>query len=654
MKELEYPFVPEELIKQKKRLKRKLLENAGTALIEKRIAILGGQTTQDIKLMLELFLLNYGIRPTFYESEYNQYYEDGMFPNPELEAFRPDLIYVCTCIRNIAVFPTLSDTREQVQEKKESLAGRFRSLWDHLADTYHCPIIQNNFEFPFFRLLGNKDASDYHGRVNFVTALNCAFYEYAQTHENFHICDVNYISASYGLDRWAAPYFWHMYKYAVAVPAIPYLSFNVANIIKSIYGKNKKAFNLDLDNTLWGGIVGDDGAENLEIGQETSLAQTFSEFQSYLKLHTQLGILLTVNSKNDEANALAGLARPDSVLHKDDFVSIRANWEPKSINLSETAAALNLLPESFVFVDDNPAERAIIEAQVPGAAVPVMDSVEKYIQAIDKSGFFEVTSLSQDDLKRTEMYRENAQRSQLQASFTDYGDYLRSLEMKAEIQGFIPMYMSRIAQLSNKSNQFNLTTRRYSQADIEALAQDPEHVTLYGKLCDKFGDNGIVSVVVGRINGNARDELHMELWLMSCRVLKRNMEFAMMDALVDRARALGIKKLVGYYYPTAKNAMVKEFYALQGFSKVSEDEAGNTVWEFPIRDDYEKKQNVIEVNTQGGHTNGSANHRDGSQAAQTDLPYGVLRRNGAPCLQLFRGGDPVRPVPQGRYEPRPP
>ena len=413
MKELEYPFVPEELIKQKKSLKRKLLENAGTALIEKRIAILGGQTTQDIKLMLELFLLNYGIRPTFYESEYNQYYEDGMFPNPELEAFRPDLIYVCTCIRNIAVFPTLSDTREQVEEKKETLVGRFRGLWDHLADTYHCPIIQNNFEFPFFRLLGNKDASDYHGRVNFVTALNCAFYEYAQTHENFHICDVNYISASYGLDRWAAPYYWHMYKYAVAVPAIPYLSFNVANIIKSIYGKNKKAFNLDLDNTLWGGIVGDDGAENLEIGQETSLAQTYSEFQSYLKLHTQLGILLTVNSKNDEANALAGLARPDSMLHKDDFVSIRANWEPKSINLSETAAALNLLPESFVFVDDNPAERAIIEAQVPGAAVPVMDSVEKYIQAIDKSGFFEVTSLSQDDLKRTEMYRENAQRSQL-------------------------------------------------------------------------------------------------------------------------------------------------------------------------------------------------------------------------------------------------
>lgn len=242
MKELEYPFVPEELIKQKKSLKRKLLENAGTALIEKRIAILGGQTTQDIKLMLELFLLNYGIRPTFYESEYNQYYEDGMFPNPELEAFRPDLIYVCTCIRNIAVFPTLSDTREQVEEKKETLVGRFRGLWDHLADTYHCPIIQNNFEFPFFRLLGNKDASDYHGRVNFVTALNCAFYEYAQIHENFHICDVNYISASYGLDRWAAPYYWHMYKYAVAVPAIPYLSFNVANIIKSIYGKNKKAF----------------------------------------------------------------------------------------------------------------------------------------------------------------------------------------------------------------------------------------------------------------------------------------------------------------------------------------------------------------------------------------------------------------------------
>ena len=596
MKELEYPFDAEGILKKKKAIKKQLLASNETSYIEKRIAILGGETTQNIKLVLELFLLNYGIKPIFYESEYNQYYEDGMFPNPVLEDFSPDLIYVCTCIRNIIEFPAVSDSKERVDSKRQNIIDKFYGLWETLTSRYHCPIIQNNFEYPFFRLMGNKDASDYHGRVNFVTMLNCAFYDYAQNHDNFYICDVNYISASYGLDKWSEPYYWHMYKYAVAVPAIPYLSFNVANIIKSIYGKNKKAFNLDLDNTLWGGIVGDDGADNIEIWQETSLAQTYSEFQEYIKLHKQIGVLLTVNSKNDESNAISGFERPDSVLKKDDFVSFKANWNPKSMNLAETATEMSLLPESFVFVDDNPAERAIIEREIQGAAIPEIDGVEHYIQIIDKAGFFEVTNFSVDDMKRNDMYLENAKRQQLQSSFTNYEDYLKSLEMKGEIQSFIPMYMSRIAQLTNKSNQFNLTTKRYSQSDIEEVAKDPKHITLYGKLCDKFGDNGVVSIVIGRIDENKKNELHMELWLMSCRVLKRDMEFAMMDELVNKARGAGIKKIIGYYYPTAKNAMVKDFYGMQGFTKVSEDSEGNTVWEFEITDSYENKQHVIEVN----------------------------------------------------------
>lgn len=368
MRELEYPFDADTVRNKRKRLKKQLLNDSTKHYIEKRIAILGGETTQDIKSILELFLLNYGIKPSFWESEYNQWYEDGVFQNSALENFAPDLIYVCTCIRNITVFPCISDTKESVDNKKAAVMERFTSVWQNLSKTYCCPIIQNNFEYPFFRVMGNKDSSDIHGRVNFVTMLNCAFYEYAQSHDNFYICDVNYISASYGLEKWAEPFYWHMYKYAVAVPAIPYLSFNVANIIKSIYGKNKKAFNLDLDNTLWGGIVGDDGPENIEIGQETSLAQTYSEFQEYIKLHKQLGILLTINSKNDEKNALAGLDRPDSVLNKSDFVNIKANWEPKSINLMGIAKEMALLPESFVFVDDNPAERAIIESDIGGGS----------------------------------------------------------------------------------------------------------------------------------------------------------------------------------------------------------------------------------------------------------------------------------------------
>ena len=222
-----------------------------------------------------------------------------------------------------------------------------------------------------------------------------------------------------------------------------------------------------------------------------------------------------------------------------------------------------------------------------------MDGPENYIRILDRSGFFEVTQFSRDDLSRNTMYQENAKRHQMELSFENYEDYLVSLEMKGEIAPFIPMYMSRIAQLTNKSNQFNLTTRRYSQAEIEEVAQDPNYLTLYGKLADKFGDNGVVSVLIGRINGEKRDELHMELWLMSCRVLKRDMEYAMMDTLVERAREAGIRKIVGYYYPTAKNAMVKDFYARMGFSLIRKDEQGNTVWEFLIPENYEKKQHVI-------------------------------------------------------------
>lgn len=594
MKELNYPFDSQYIMRKRKSLKKQLLENNN--LMEKKIAILGGSTTHDIKDILELFLLNYGIKPVYYESEYAQYWQDAMFPNIELESLKPDIIFIHTSNRNISSWPDIADSKEKVDIILEQEFSRFSVMWDRLHEKYHCTIIQNNFEYPFFRLMGNKDASDIHGRVNFVTVLNTDFYDYAQTHDGFYICDVNYISASYGLEKWSDPYYWYMYKYAVSVPAIPYLSFNVANIIKSVYGRNKKAFNLDLDNTLWGGIVGDDGADNIEIGQETAIAQSYSEFQEYLRLHKQMGILLTVNSKNDEGNALSGFERPDSVLKKDDFVSFKANWEPKSLNLAETAAELTLLPESFVFVDDNPAERAIIEDQLLGVAIPQLDGVEHYIRQIDRCGYFEVTELSQDDLKRNEMYRENAERSKLQSEFSDYGEFLKSLEMKGEIQSFIPMYMSRIAQLTNKSNQFNLTTRRYSQSDIEKAAEDPDRITLYGKLLDKFGDNGVVSILIGRIDGEKRDELHMELWLMSCRVLKRSMEYAMMDELVEKARAANIRKLVGYYYPTAKNAMVKDFYALQGFTKISEDADGNTVWEFIINDSYEKKQNVIEVN----------------------------------------------------------
>lgn len=593
MKELEYPFDSEWILKKKKRIKSQLLANENKEYLEKRIAILGGSTTSEIKNMLELFLLNYGIKPAFYESEYNQYYEDGMFDNPELVDFHPDIIYIHTSSRNIADWPQVSDNEEIVRYKIESFCSRFESLWAHLEEKYHCPIIQNNFELPFYRLLGNQDACLPQGKVNYVSRLNLRFYEYADSHQNFFIHDINYEAAVYGLEKWSDPFYWHMYKYAMCVPAIPYTAYGVALIIKSVFGKNKKALALDLDNTLWGGVIGDDGAENIEIGQETSLGQTYSEFQKYIKEQKQIGVLLTVVSKNNDDTARTGFQRPDAVLSIDDFVSFKANWDPKDRNLMQIANELNLLPESFVFIDDNPAEREIVRQSIPGAAVPEISKVEQYLQTIDRAGYFEVTKLSADDFKRNEMYQANAKRTQAQTQFTDYVEYLKSLEMRGTIKPFESIYMSRIAQLSNKSNQFNLTTKRYTQAEIEAIADSGRYITLYGKLEDKFGDNGVVSVVIGEIKGS---ELHMDLWLMSCRVLKRDMEYAMMDELVSAAKRQGIHTIYGYYYPTAKNAMVRDFYSLQGFEKISEDADGNIRWKFEIPETYNNKNKVIKVN----------------------------------------------------------
>ncbi|MDD2970525.1 MAG: HAD-IIIC family phosphatase [Lachnospiraceae bacterium] len=607
LRELEYPFDNEYILKKSKSLKKALLKEQ-TKRIQKKIAVLGGSTTHDISKVLELFLLNYGIEPVFYESEYAQYWQDVMF-NEELQDFAPDIIYIHTSNRNIHEYPKVSDSPADVDGLLTQTYSHFETMWQRIEQVYHCPVIQNNMELPFYRLLGNRDASDIHGRIHFINQLNEKFYQYANAHQNFYINDIQYLSSCYGLDKWSDPLFWHMYKYALCLPAIPNLSYNVANIIKAIYGKNKKSLVLDLDNTLWGGIVGDDGVENLEIGQETSMGQVFSEFQQYVKDQKDIGVMLNISSKNEEENAIAGLEHPDAPLKPEDFILIKANWDPKSMNIQNIAKELNILPESLVFVDDNPAEREIVRQQVPGVSIPEIGSPEQYISVLDHSGFFEVTQLSEDDRKRNEMYKANVQRHQQEAGFADYSEYLRSLDMKGTIKAFEPMYMARIAQLTNKSNQFNLTTKRFSQSEIQEAAADAQKLTLYGKLEDKFGDNGVVSIVMGdeRQTGEMRavwgDEseektLHIELWLMSCRVLKRDMEFAMMDALVEECRKRGITKIKGYYYPTAKNAMVREFYGLQGFTKEKEDENGNTVWYYKIENSYEHKNKVIQVNSE--------------------------------------------------------
>lgn len=589
MKEFLYPFDSAYLMKNRKRIKRELLADKAVR-VKKKVAVLGGSTTNDIVSMLEIFLLSYGIECTFYQSEYNKYWEDSVFPSAALEEFKPDIIYIHTSLRNITEYKLdMSFTKTDIDVMLEREYERFRQMWESITLEYDCIIIQNNFEMPSYRILGNREAWDIHGLINYVTHLNMKFYEYASSHDNFFINDINYISACCGLDKWSEPSYWYMYKYSVNPCFIPDLAFNLSNIIKSVMGKNKKALAVDLDNTLWGGVIGDDDIDGIEIGHETASAESFLAFQQYIKEQKKIGILLGVCSKNDYENAIKGLNHPDAVLRPDDFINIKANWEPKDINISNMAQEMGILPESIVFADDNPAEREIVSSQL-GVSAPELSMPENYIRAIDKNGFFEVTSFSDDDLKRNEMYKANAERAMVIKKFKSYDEYLKSLEMEALIDSFKPLDLQRITQLTNKSNQFNLTTKRYTQAEIERISENKSYVTLCGRLSDKFGDNGIVSVVIGKIQNEA---LHIDLWLMSCRVLKRNMEYAMLDRLVYKAKQKGIKKLVGYYFKTKKNSMVKNLFDEFGFEKVKEENE-NTVWELCL-ENYKEKNKFIEI-----------------------------------------------------------
>ena len=591
MKELNFPFDSKDIIRRRLAIKKELLSD-GTARVKKKIAVLGGSTTNHVVSALELFLLNFGIEPIFYQSEYNKFYEDAVFGNAELDSFEPDVIYIHTTSRNITKLPVGPAVKaEQVEKDLNEQFAYFKQVWESLMQRFSCPVIQNNFELPLFRRTGSYDGWSVTGHAAFIDRLNVMMSDYARSVHGLYIHDINYLSAVCGLSSWHDAEAWYLYKYAMSTSVIPDLAYSLACIIKSLYGKNHKVIDLDLDNTLWGGVIGDDGQDGIEIGPETAVGQSFSEFQSFIKGYKDYGILLAVCSKNDEENALLGLEHPCSVLKKSDFVSIKANWEPKDRNIAESSQELSLGLDSFIFIDDNPAECAIVEGQLPMVQTVSMSNVHDAMYKLSRGGYFEVTAVSDDDMHRSEMYAANAQRAAQRKSFDSYEDYLVSLEMKAVICGFKPVYIQRITQLTNKSNQFNLTTRRYNENEIQEVSLSADHICLCGHLLDKFGDNGIVSVIIGKIKGK---ELDMDLWLMSCRVLKRDMELAMLDELVRHAAEKGLTRINGYYYKSLKNSMVSGFYGSLGFALDEKLENGDSVWHLDIKN-YKNQNKVIEI-----------------------------------------------------------
>jgi FkbH-like protein len=579
----------DDLLLKRKALRRQLSVEANLQPV--RIFVLGGSTANEVVEILEVLLLASGFKPEIRQSEYGRFYEDAVQDATDLIAFAPDIVYLHTSVLNLQQLPPTNASESELQAALEQELSRYRQIWQSIRQKVSSQMIQNNFELPPFAILGNMDSVSSGGATRFVLEMNAAFGRAAGEDSRLILHDIHSLSSRIGLNQWFDWVRYFSYKIAITSHASVAMARSLTAIVRAIYSRSRKVLVLDLDNTLWGGVIGDDGVDRIQIGKETAVAEAYTAFQQYCLSLQRRGILLAVCSKNDEGIVRHAFEHPDSVLKLEHFASFKANWEPKHENILAIAQELNLVVDSFVFVDDNPAERALVAAQIPGIAVPDIGSdVTRFAQIIEEGRYFESVTMSQEDISRAALYQANAMLSQVEAKFANYGDYLDSLEMIAEIGIFRPIYLERIVQLINKTNQFNLTTRRYTFAQIEAIYKDSAYIGLCGRLRDRFGDNGLVSIILGRRDGQV---LHLDLWLMSCRVLKRDMESAMLDSLVDQAAEVGIQTLVGYFIPTRKNAMVEEHYEKLGFEHcLSDVEDGASTWMLKVSDYQNRNQHI--------------------------------------------------------------
>jgi FkbH-like protein len=395
------------------------------------------------------------------------------------------------------------------------------------------------------------------------------------------VFDANSIAADVGYSRWHAPGMWHLAKITPSPQAIPYCVHRLAALLAAARGRSKRVLVLDLDNTLWGGVIGDDGIGGIEIGQGSAVGEAFLNIQTLALALKARGVILAACSKNDDAIAKEPFGgHPGMALSLEDFAVFRANWEDKASNIRHIAKILNLGLDSIVFLDDNSAEREIVRRTLPEVAVPELggDPAE-YPRILAAADYFESITHSTEDGRRASMYAANAQRNAVMETVTDMNSYLSSLSMKLALRPFDAPGRARIAQLINKSNQFNLTTRRYSEPEIEALERDPSVLTLQASLHDRFGDNGMICVVICRAAGDAWE---IDTWLMSCRVLKRRVEEQILEYLVDKARVAGVKHLVGVYRPTPRNGPVVDHYRNLGFEKGAAADDGAQTWRLEV------------------------------------------------------------------------
>ena len=539
-----------------------------------RLAVLSDAAVPQLVPLLRVLLARKGVRAEVYLAEYDSIELEVFNPSSQLYAFAPQAVVFLHAL-NALRFRYYRQNGER-SRFAEDTAEKISSLWDTFQARSSAVILQSNFMLPYERPFGNFDHKAPESFYPTVMRLNSMLVERARARTNVLLNDIEALSSYVGRKRWGDERLWTLAKAFCALDHLPLVAQNIVDILLSNLGHVVKCVVLDLDNTLWGGVIGDDGVEGIAIGPFGE-GEPFHRLQHYLLDLKRRGIMLTVCSKNEHDTALAPFrSHPDMVLRPDDFAVFVANWGPKPDNIRHIKEELNIGFDSMVFLDDNPFERQLVREVLPDVIVPELpEDAADYVRAISELNLFEVTSFSEEDRRRADLYRANAEREQLQAGFSDISDYLRSLDMRITMQRFDAFHLPRIAQLIQRSNQFNLTTRRYTAGECEAMMREEGCIPLYVSLSDRFGDNGLISVIILRLRPPVFD---IDTWLMSCRVLGRGVEQFTMNRVVELALGHGCEAIVGTYLPTAKNTMVKEFYAQFGFEISQRGEQGETRW----------------------------------------------------------------------------
>ncbi len=544
-----------------------------------RIALLGGATTELLEEPLQLFVETLGLDAVIHRADFNTFAPEMLDADSATARFRPDVVVLVTTPANLPQWPAVDADLAAVGRMVDDTCAYWLDLCARLHAHTPCEIVLNNFHPLPTRPLGNLAAKTPWDANNFLRRVNLRLGELAPPY--VHINDVESLAAERGVRHWFDPRYWFHAKQPVSFTCLAAYVRNTARIIGALFGCTAKCLVLDLDNTLWGGVVGDDGVDGIRIGEGDAVSEAFKAFQEYLLKLKQRGVMLAVCSKNELPNALAAFReRRDMVLKRDDFVGFIANWDPKPDNLIQLAAELNIGLNAFVFVDDNPAEREHVRQRLPEVKViELTDDPADYPRLVDESGYFEIAAISAEDRRRTQQYQSNIERERLRESAGDYQSYLATLDQRAVIRPFEEKHLERITQLINKSNQFNLTTLRLSRSQVEEKMRDENHLTVYVRLADRFGDNGLISVFAAH---RERDSLVIDLWLMSCRVLKRGVESLLLNHVADRARSMGVSFLDGVYRPTAKNALVGEHYPRLGFQALKSESDGTSYWRLAL------------------------------------------------------------------------